>query len=140
MAGQAQAATPLPTGWEMRLASDGRPYFLDHRHGSTHWVDPRLPGVRPDLGPLPAGWAYDQDTQGKVYFRNFGLGAVTWDDPRLYSFTEQKYAQSNCPSNETSLTRTTDASQSSRASASTNTVVSFPSFVDTEAVQRLNFY
>ncbi|KAJ3331108.1 hypothetical protein HDU76_004062 [Blyttiomyces sp. JEL0837] len=34
---------PLPSGWEMRVASNGRFYFLDHNSKSTSWDDPRMP-------------------------------------------------------------------------------------------------
>uniref|UniRef100_A0A3B5A4S8 NEDD4 like E3 ubiquitin protein ligase n=1 Tax=Stegastes partitus TaxID=144197 RepID=A0A3B5A4S8_9TELE len=53
----------LPPGWEMRIAPNGRPFFIDHNSRATTWEDPRLkypvhmrnknsmePG---DLGPLP---------------------------------------------------------------------------------------
>jgi len=33
----------LPSGWEMRLVSTTRLYFLDHNTESTTWDDPRLP-------------------------------------------------------------------------------------------------
>lgn len=38
---------PLPHGWEMQIAPDGRPYFLDHTRKITTWIDPRL-GLRPE--------------------------------------------------------------------------------------------
>uniref|UniRef100_A0A672SAM3 E3 ubiquitin-protein ligase n=1 Tax=Sinocyclocheilus grahami TaxID=75366 RepID=A0A672SAM3_SINGR len=53
----------LLPGWEMRIAPNGRPFFIDHNSRTTTWEDPRLkypvhmrtkasldPG---DLGPLP---------------------------------------------------------------------------------------
>ena len=33
---------PLPTGWERRETSSGRPYFLDHTSRTTQFTDPRL--------------------------------------------------------------------------------------------------
>lgn len=33
----------LPNGWEMRVHSDNRVYFVDHITHSTTWDDPRLP-------------------------------------------------------------------------------------------------
>ena len=30
----------LPAGWEAKKAADGRPYYVDHNTGSTHWVPP----------------------------------------------------------------------------------------------------
>ncbi|XP_017781178.1 PREDICTED: E3 ubiquitin-protein ligase Nedd-4 isoform X4 [Nicrophorus vespilloides] len=33
---------PLPEGWEERVHSDGRIFFIDHNTRSTQWEDPRL--------------------------------------------------------------------------------------------------
>lgn len=35
----------LPTGWEMRVSPDGRPYFLDHGAKISTWDDPRVPSA-----------------------------------------------------------------------------------------------
>uniref|UniRef100_F1LRN8 HECT-type E3 ubiquitin transferase n=1 Tax=Rattus norvegicus TaxID=10116 RepID=F1LRN8_RAT len=53
----------LPPGWEMRIAPNGRPFFIDHNTKTTTWEDPRLKfpvhmrskaSLNPnDLGPLP---------------------------------------------------------------------------------------
>uniref|UniRef100_A0A3P8T222 E3 ubiquitin-protein ligase n=1 Tax=Amphiprion percula TaxID=161767 RepID=A0A3P8T222_AMPPE len=53
----------LPSGWEVRSAPNGRPFFIDHITKTTTWEDPRLkipvhmrrrPSLDPsDLGPLP---------------------------------------------------------------------------------------
>nr|7LP5_A Chain A, Angiomotin,E3 ubiquitin-protein ligase NEDD4-like [Homo sapiens] len=32
----------LPPGWEMRIAPNGRPFFIDHNTKTTTWEDPRL--------------------------------------------------------------------------------------------------
>ncbi|XP_027558249.1 E3 ubiquitin-protein ligase NEDD4-like isoform X8 [Neopelma chrysocephalum] len=32
----------LPPGWEMRIAPNGRPFFIDHNNKITQWEDPRL--------------------------------------------------------------------------------------------------
>ena len=34
--------SPLPSGWEMRLTSTARVYFVDHNTKTTTWDDPRL--------------------------------------------------------------------------------------------------
>ena len=62
-----QQLGPLPTGWEMRLHTDGRIYFADHNTHSTAWDDPRLPStVMGDDVPQ-----YKQDYQRKlVVFRS----------------------------------------------------------------------
>jgi len=33
---------PLPNGWEERVHSDGRIFFIDHNRKTTQWEDPRL--------------------------------------------------------------------------------------------------
>lgn len=57
---------PLPSGWEMRLTSNGRVYFVDHNTRTTTWDDPRLPGHVDDNAPQ-----YKRDYRRKViYFRS----------------------------------------------------------------------
>uniref|UniRef100_A0A3P8NRU3 HECT-type E3 ubiquitin transferase n=1 Tax=Astatotilapia calliptera TaxID=8154 RepID=A0A3P8NRU3_ASTCA len=68
----------LPPGWEMRIAPNGRPFFIDHNSRTTTWEDPRLkypvhmrnknsmePG---DLGPLPPGWEERVHTDGRTFY------------------------------------------------------------------------
>lgn len=33
---------PLPDGWEERVHTDGRIFFIDHSTRATQWEDPRL--------------------------------------------------------------------------------------------------
>ncbi|XP_064390483.1 E3 ubiquitin-protein ligase NEDD4-like [Halichondria panicea] len=33
---------PMPAGWEVRILSDGRNFYIDHATRSTQWEDPRL--------------------------------------------------------------------------------------------------
>jgi len=57
---------PLPSGWEMRLTSTGRVYFVDHNTRTTSWDDPRLPPNLDDNAPQ-----YKRDYRRKVvYFRS----------------------------------------------------------------------
>ncbi|KAG6820709.1 hypothetical protein H0H93_012762 [Arthromyces matolae] len=57
---------PLPSGWEMRLTSTARVYFVDHNTRTTTWEDPRLPGHVDDNAPQ-----YKRDYRRKViYFRS----------------------------------------------------------------------
>ncbi len=57
---------PLPSGWEMRLTSTARVYFVDHNTKTTTWDDPRLP---PSLDAnVPQ---YKRDFRRKlIYFRS----------------------------------------------------------------------
>uniref|UniRef100_A0AAQ5Y332 HECT-type E3 ubiquitin transferase n=1 Tax=Amphiprion ocellaris TaxID=80972 RepID=A0AAQ5Y332_AMPOC len=107
----------LPPGWEMRIAPNGRPFFIDHNSRVTTWEDPRLkypvhmrnknsmePG---ELGPLPPGWEERVHTDGRTFyidhskmtfchfyaFRNDvplclchpDTKNTQWEDPRLQS-------------------------------------------------------
>ncbi|KAJ6559140.1 hypothetical protein DFH09DRAFT_1364911 [Mycena vulgaris] len=57
---------PLPSGWEMRLTSTGRVYFVDHNTKTTAWDDPRAPTNLDDSAPQ-----YKRDYRRKVvYFRS----------------------------------------------------------------------
>jgi len=56
----------IPSGWEMRLTSTGRVYFVDHNTRTTSWDDPRLPTNVDDNAPQ-----YKRDYRRKVvYFRS----------------------------------------------------------------------
>jgi len=57
---------PLPSGWEMRLTSTARVYFVDHNTKTTTWDDPRLPSSLDQNVPQ-----YKRDFRRKlVYFRS----------------------------------------------------------------------
>ncbi|KNE55628.1 hypothetical protein AMAG_01515 [Allomyces macrogynus ATCC 38327] len=57
---------PLPSGWEMRLTSTGRVYFVDHNTKTTTWDDPRLPSSLDEGVPQ-----YKRDFRRKlIYFRS----------------------------------------------------------------------
>uniref|UniRef100_A0A1I7WFU5 HECT-type E3 ubiquitin transferase n=1 Tax=Heterorhabditis bacteriophora TaxID=37862 RepID=A0A1I7WFU5_HETBA len=56
---------PLPDGWDMQIAPNGRMFFIDHRTKTTTWTDPRTgaTATRPqaaktddEIGALPEGW------------------------------------------------------------------------------------
>ncbi|XP_018607956.1 E3 ubiquitin-protein ligase NEDD4-like isoform X2 [Scleropages formosus] len=88
----------LPPGWEMRIAPNGRPFFIDHNSRTTTWEDPRLkypvhmrtkasldPG---DLGPLPnlleePGWEERVHTDGRTFYIDHNSKTTQWEDPRL---------------------------------------------------------
>ncbi|XP_055611829.1 E3 ubiquitin-protein ligase Nedd-4 isoform X3 [Uranotaenia lowii] len=55
---------PLPEGWEERVHSDGRTFFIDHNTRTTQWDDPRL------TNPKIAGQAvpYSRDYKQKYEY------------------------------------------------------------------------
>ena len=56
---------PLPSGWEMRMTSTERIYFVDHNTRTTSWDDPRMPSNDPTAPQ------YKRDYRRKVvYFRS----------------------------------------------------------------------
>ncbi|KAF9286602.1 hypothetical protein BGZ68_002740 [Mortierella alpina] len=56
----------LPSGWEMRLTSTARVYFVDHNTKTTTWDDPRLPSSLDQSVPQ-----YKRDFRRKlIYFRS----------------------------------------------------------------------
>lgn len=56
----------LPSGWEMRMTSTRRIYFVDHNTRTTTWDDPRLPSTVDADAPQ-----YKRDYRRKVvYFRS----------------------------------------------------------------------
>ncbi|XP_028318482.1 E3 ubiquitin-protein ligase NEDD4-like isoform X7 [Gouania willdenowi] len=85
----------LPPGWEMRIAPNGRPFFIDHNSKITTWEDPRLkypvhmrnknsmePG---ELGPLPPGWEERIHSDGRTFYIDHNTKNTQWEDPRLQS-------------------------------------------------------
>lgn len=97
----------LPSGWEQRFTSEGRPYFVDHNTRTTTWVDPRrqqyIRTFGPNttiqqqpvsqLGPLPSGWEMRLTNTARVYFVDHNTKTTTWDDPRLPSSLDQNVPQ-----------------------------------------------
>ncbi|TMS08158.1 E3 ubiquitin-protein ligase NEDD4-like [Larimichthys crocea] len=79
----------------MRIAPNGRPFFIDHNSRTTTWEDPRLkypvhmrnknsmePG---DLGPLPPGWEERIHSDGRTFYIDHNTKNTQWEDPRLQS-------------------------------------------------------
>nr|XP_015195259.1 PREDICTED: E3 ubiquitin-protein ligase NEDD4-like isoform X7 [Lepisosteus oculatus] len=88
----------LPPGWEMRIAPNGRPFFIDHNTRTTTWEDPRLKypvhmrtkaSLDPsDLGPLPKlleepGWEERVHADGRTFYIDHNTKNTQWEDPRL---------------------------------------------------------
>lgn len=83
----------MPTGWEVRSAPSGRPFFIDHNTKTTTWDDPRLKvpvqmrrrvSLDPtDLGPLPPGWEERVHSDGRIFYIDHNTKTTQWEDPRL---------------------------------------------------------
>lgn len=67
---------PLPEGWEERVHSDGRIFFIDHNTRTTQWEDPRL------SNPNIAGQAvpYSRDYKQKYEYLKSQLRKPVSDD------------------------------------------------------------
>uniref|UniRef100_A0A915Q3I1 E3 ubiquitin-protein ligase n=1 Tax=Setaria digitata TaxID=48799 RepID=A0A915Q3I1_9BILA len=84
---------PLPQGWDIQVAPNGRTFFIDHIHKTTTWIDPRdgqasptsnLREVRIDeLGELPAGWEKRVHTDGRIFYIDHNTRRTQWEDPRF---------------------------------------------------------
>ncbi|XP_057304153.1 E3 ubiquitin-protein ligase NEDD4-like isoform X3 [Hydractinia symbiolongicarpus] len=87
-----QSEMPLPPGWAMQLAQNGRVFFIDHNSRSTVWVDPRINNKNDakDLGPLPAGWEERVHSDGRVFFIDHETQSTQWEDPRLQVQAKKK--------------------------------------------------
>ncbi|KAJ1554915.1 hypothetical protein HK405_003736 [Cladochytrium tenue] len=107
----------LPSGWEMRYAPEGQPYFVDHNTRTRTWLDPRrnqtpstggaqmmaAPAQAPlarlmqqtnqMFGPLPSGWEMRISNNNRVYFMDHNSKITTWDDPRLTSSMDKDVPQ-----------------------------------------------
>ncbi|XP_055971461.1 E3 ubiquitin-protein ligase NEDD4 isoform X1 [Sorex fumeus] len=86
----------LPSGWEVRHAANGRPFFIDHNTKTTTWEDPRLktpaqlrgrnpPDSSNDPAPLPPGWEERTHTDGRIFYINHNIKRTQWEDPRLHN-------------------------------------------------------
>ncbi|KAJ2787768.1 NEDD4 E3 ubiquitin-protein ligase [Coemansia interrupta] len=109
--GSGSSLGPLPSGWEQRFTTEGRPYFVNHIARTTTWDDPRIRSNQAPstnraaaaanmagqtasrLGPLPSGWEMRLTSQGRVYFVDHNTKTTTWDDPRLPSNLDQNVPQ-----------------------------------------------
>lgn len=90
---------PLPPGWGMQLAPNGRVFFIDHCNRATTWINPRTgrpssipnhtaPSTTPrsgldQLGPLPEGWEERVHTDGRTFFIDHNTRTTQWEDPRI---------------------------------------------------------
>ncbi|KAG5849927.1 hypothetical protein ANANG_G00076900 [Anguilla anguilla] len=73
---------PLPPGWERRVDSNDRVYFVNHNTKTTQWEDPRTQGRLQNEDPLPAGWEIRYTREGVRYFVDHNTRTTTFSDPR----------------------------------------------------------
>ncbi|CAH8660505.1 unnamed protein product [Dicrocoelium dendriticum] len=57
--------TPLPPGWEERMHTNGRIFFIDHNTRTTQWEDPRLERLGGPAVPYSRNYKHKYD-----YFRS----------------------------------------------------------------------
>ncbi|KAL8828192.1 MAG: hypothetical protein Q9191_002731 [Dirinaria sp. TL-2023a] len=90
--GNIPESEPLPFGWEMSTAEDGRTYYLDHNTRTTTWTRPSprdklLVGdvhTSSDLSPendLPAGFEMAETSDGKKYYVDHTTRTTSWVRP-----------------------------------------------------------
>lgn len=69
----------LPPGWEVRMDTFGRRYYVDHNTRSTTWERP---------SPLPQGWEVRRDNRGRVYYVDHNSRTTTWQRPTVDSLRQ----------------------------------------------------
>uniref|UniRef100_A0AAQ4PR66 E3 ubiquitin-protein ligase n=1 Tax=Gasterosteus aculeatus aculeatus TaxID=481459 RepID=A0AAQ4PR66_GASAC len=68
---------PLPPGWERRVDSNDRVYFVNHSTKTTQWEDPRTQGLQNE-DPLPEGWEIRYTREGVRYFVDHNTRTTTF--------------------------------------------------------------
>jgi atrophin-1 interacting protein 5 (WW domain-containing E3 ubiquitin protein ligase 1) len=66
----------LPQGWDVRLDSNNRAYYVDHNTQTTTWERPEL---------LPPGWERRKDHKGRNYYVDHNTRTTTWQRPTMNS-------------------------------------------------------
>ncbi|RUS88330.1 hypothetical protein EGW08_003901 [Elysia chlorotica] len=79
---EADPLGPLPDGWEKRVDSNHRVYFVNHKNRTTQWEDPRTQGISQQEDPLPDGWEMRCTAEGVRYFVDHNTRTTTFQDPR----------------------------------------------------------
>ena len=76
---------PLPGGWELRLDSKGRKYYIDHNTRTT--TRNRPPSFDIESIKLPTGWEvrFAEDKRF-TYFVDHNTMTTTWEDPRIHTY------------------------------------------------------
>ncbi|XP_029212793.2 membrane-associated guanylate kinase, WW and PDZ domain-containing protein 1-like [Acropora millepora] len=97
----------LPPNWEIAYTEDNVKYFIDHKTGSTHWVDPRLQQVKKlspgecDEDELPYGWERVDDPKYGTYYIDHLNRKTQFENPvqakRRQSHTNSLSSYSSAP-------------------------------------------
>jgi len=105
-------AQQLPPGWEQRVNSTGRPFYVNHTTRSTQWEPPVVvaPAMTAEptttvapattMQPLPAGWEKMVNNTGRDFYVDHNKRSTQWDPPEttLASATEAPSAPAAAPS------------------------------------------
>ncbi|KAI2648718.1 NEDD4-like E3 ubiquitin-protein ligase WWP1 [Labeo rohita] len=74
---------PLPPGWERRVDTNDRVYFVNHNTKTTQWEDPRTQGLQNE-DPLPEGWEIRYTREGVRYFVDHNTRTTTFSPQIAY--------------------------------------------------------
>jgi WW domain-containing oxidoreductase len=83
--------TSLPPGWEARVTSDGRVFFVNHNKRVTQWTYPKTNMKYRVLPYLPYGWQVFKDEDNVLVYVDHMDHICTKIDPRLLSKTAYDY-------------------------------------------------
>uniref|UniRef100_A0A8C7ZNU7 E3 ubiquitin-protein ligase n=1 Tax=Oryzias sinensis TaxID=183150 RepID=A0A8C7ZNU7_9TELE len=81
----------LPVGWEVRHASNGRLFFIDHNTKTTTWVRKYNTShawcLMSDIicFHFQPGWEERVHSDGRIFYIDHDNKTTQWDDPRLQS-------------------------------------------------------
>ena len=81
----------LPAGWEMRVSTTGKVYYIDHSSRHTQWDHPKTGKELYLSDNLPFGWEKGVDEKGSTIFIDRVNKKSTCIDPRIaYAMTSKK--------------------------------------------------
>ncbi|XP_022237212.1 membrane-associated guanylate kinase, WW and PDZ domain-containing protein 1-like isoform X2 [Limulus polyphemus] len=81
----------LPENWEIAYTEFGEVYFIDHNHGTSQWLDPRLTRIQKKAiqecheDELPYGWEKINDPHYGTYFIDHVNRRTQYENPVLHA-------------------------------------------------------
>ncbi|XP_076333110.1 membrane-associated guanylate kinase, WW and PDZ domain-containing protein 1-like isoform X2 [Tachypleus tridentatus] len=81
----------LPENWEIAYTEFGEVYFIDHNHGTSQWLDPRLTTIQKKAiqecheDELPYGWEKVNDPHYGTYFIDHVNRRTQYENPVLHA-------------------------------------------------------